>query len=474
MSLWTWNELVRACGIASGSASGTSAEGPVIDGISIDTRTLGSGDLFVALSGNPGPGFHTASTSARDGHDFAMQAGQAGAAAIMTHQAVAGDLPELRVPDTLQGLWDLARFSRGRMAGKVVAITGSSGKTTARVYLQHVLQAQGLTHGATGSLNNHWGLPLSMSRMPGDAEYGIFEIGMNHPGEIAPLAKLANPDIALLLNVLPVHIEYFENLDAIRQEKLTIASGLTEHGTLVLPDDLDHKGITNTVVTFGFSEQADVRCTEVKADSDGQLVISVDVAGTQARIELGCGGEHRILTSLAVLAVCHVLGIDMGRACESLATAQPPEGRGNQFTINGVGIIDDSYNANPSSVAYALDSLAAADFPDKSGMDAGNRRIAILGDMLELGAQSSAMHAGLLSHCAGLDQVIAVGEQMHGLYHLLPEAQQWFCAARASDIDLDELCDSLHPGDLVLIKGSNKIFWAENFVVGLVDRLRRR
>lgn len=470
MSLWTWNELISACGTESGPAASTSGAASGVDGISIDTRTLNPGDLFIALSGDPGPGFHSSSTSTSDGHDFVLQARQAGAAAIMVHKSVACDLPELRVPDTLQGLWDLARFSRRRMQSPVVAITGSSGKTTARVYLQHVLQSQGLTHGATGSLNNHWGLPVSMARMPGDSEYGVFEIGMNHPGEIAPLAELANPDVAVVLNVLPAHIGYFASLDAIRQEKLSIANGLTGTGTLVVPDSLEHTVITNPVVSFGFTEQADVRCLETQQDSrrQGQLLVSVDVAGRQTRFELGFGGEHRVLTSLAVLTVCHVLGVDINRACESLATAQPPDGRGNRYMVAGVCIIDDSYNANPSSVAYALDYLA----DDNRGQAAGARRIAILGDMLELGEQSSAMHTGLLPHCAGLDKVIAIGEQMRGLYQLLPDEQQWFYAAKASDIDVDLLCESLRPGDVVLTKGSNQIFWAENFVAKLVDRLR--
>lgn len=465
MSLWTWNELNSACGIVSDAAARTSSAAPGVDGISIDTRTLERGDLFIALSGDPGPGFHTSSINTRDGHDFASQAWQAGAAAIMVHKSVDCDLPELAVSDTLKGMWDLARFSRRRMQGQVVAITGSSGKTTTRVYLQHVLQSQGLTHGATGSLNNHWGLPLSMARMPGDSEYGVFEIGMNHPGEITPLTELAKPDVAVVLNVLPAHLGYFENLDAIRQEKLSIANGLTETGTLIVPDSLEHKVVSHPVVTFGFTGQADVRCLEMQPDSgrQGQLLVSVDVAGNQTSFDLGFGGEHRVLTSLAVLTVCHVLGMDIDSACDSLATAQPPEGRGNRFLVAGVCIIDDSYNANPSSVAYALDNL---------GQTTGARRIAILGDMLELGEQSAAMHAGLLSHCAGIDKVIAVGEQMEGLYQLLPEEQQWFYAAKAGDIDVDFLCESLRPGDVVLTKGSNKIFWVENFVAKLVDHLR--
>jgi UDP-N-acetylmuramoyl-tripeptide--D-alanyl-D-alanine ligase len=470
MSLWTWKELVSACGIAPGPVSGF--EDMSIDGISIDTRTLTPGDLFIALSGDPGPGFHTSSASTRDGHDFVSQAGQAGAAAIMTHKPVDSELPELRVPDTLRGLWDLARFSRRRNQGQVVAITGSSGKTTARAYLQHILQDQGLTHGALGSLNNHWGLPLSMSRMSADSAYGVFEIGMNHPGEIAPLAGLASPDVAVVLNVLPVHLEYFDSLDGIRLEKLSIASGLKDNGTLILPDTLDRAGVDRPVVTFGFSNEADIRCEGIDQHSDGRLVVNVDLAGTSNQLELGIGGEHRVLTSLATLAVSHVLGLDMQRACKRLATAQPPEGRGNQFVVNGICIIDDSYNANPSSVAYALDSLGTSDPPESSGK-AATRRIAILGDMLELGEQSSEMHTGLLPHCEGLDRIVTVGALMHDLYEKLPVQQQWFHADNASDIDVGGLCDSLRPGDVILVKGSNKIFWTQKFVDRLVDRLRQ-
>ncbi len=473
MHLWTWDELLSACFIDPDAAAGVAPVVPDVTGISIDTRTLESGDLFIALSGAPGPGFHMASMGTSDGHDFVLQAQQGGATAIMAHREVAVDLPVLRVPDTLKGLWNLARFARQRMSGKVIAITGSSGKTTARACLQHVLNDVGVTHGATGSLNNHWGLPLSMARMPRNAEYGVFEIGMNHPGEIAPLAELASPDVALLLNVLPAHIGFFDSLDAIRQEKLTICNGLTDAGSLVVPDTLEALEVNPSIVTFGFTEQADIRCLGVEplAVEPGSCRVSVDVAGTRFGFELGESGEHRVLTSLAVLAVCHVLGTDVRHCGAALATAQPPEGRGNRCLVDGICIIDDSYNANPASMAYALDNLGS--MGQQQDHSSTMRRIAMLGDMLELGEHSADMHTELLTHCAGVDKVIAVGEQMYALYKLLPPKQQWFYVEKVSDIDMDRLCESLHAGDTILVKGSNKIFWAQDFVAELVDRIRK-
>ena len=381
----------------------------------------------------------------------------------------------------MKGLWDLARAARQRIHGDVVAITGSSGKTTAREYLQHILQDQGATHAATGSLNNHWGLPLSMARMPADVKYGVFEIGMNHPGEIAPLSRLANPDVALVLNVLPAHIGFFENLDAIRWEKISIAQGLTETGILVLPDELDAGPQSHRILRFGFTDKADVRCLAMQPAEDGSGLLSVRVAVAEQEysFQLTLGGEHRVITSLAVLAVCYALGCDIGRACESLASANPPAGRGNLHQVNGISLIDDSYNANPASIAYALQSLAEfqnKEFQNKESQDIHQSsregsKIAILGDMLELGEHSRQMHAELLSHCQGIDKIITVGEEMQHLYDLLPTEQRWFHVASAAEIDLARLAVTLRPGDVVLTKGSNRIFWANQFVSKLQQLL---
>jgi UDP-N-acetylmuramoyl-tripeptide--D-alanyl-D-alanine ligase len=467
MSLWSWSELCRA--VNAQQILGDSE--PVVQGVSIDTRSLQPGDLFIALTGDPGPEFRGNSpvAGARDGHQFIRQAEAAGAAAALVHQVVDSALPLLVVEDTLDAMWNLARESIRRSPAKRVAITGSSGKTTARAFLQKVLSDQGPTHASIGSLNNHWGVPLSIARMPADSLYGIFEIGMNHPGEIEPLAKLTRPEVALVLNVYPAHIGAFGDLDGIRREKFSIAGGLTDNGTLVLPDTLEAWAESPNRLTFGYSTTADVRLLELQRRQDHPLGlrVSISINGQKHEFLTVWGGEHRVMTCLAVLGVVHALGADLAAACQSLEQVQPPEGRGNHWLINGIGLTDDSYNANPASMGYALANLVAA-----TDGGAGRRTIAILGDMLELGIESGQLHEGLLEHLDQVDKIIAVGPQMELLYNLLPPDKRWFWVASADAIDMDSLAGSLEPGDQVLVKGSNRIFWTNHFVSRLVSTLR--
>jgi len=455
MSLWNWQELNLALGLAGGG------DGPDVSGVSIDSRTLRAGDLFVALSGDPGPRFHSSFEGARDGHDFLESAVAAGAAAVLVDREVEAAVPQLRVEDTLDGLWDLARFARGRISGKVVAITGSSGKTTARVYVEHVLGELGVVHGSEGSLNNHWGLPLSIARMPRDTEFAVFEIGMNHVGEIAPLARLAAPDVAVVLNVLPAHLGFFDSLDAIRREKLSIAAGLSSSGILVVPDDLDLTGVApSEVITFGFSEHGDVRCRGYEQRDD--WLVSAASGGRELEFVLAEGGRHRVLTGLAPLAVVQALSADVQRAATSLRQVQLPEGRGNRHEIDGLVLVDDSYNANPASMSYALGLL---------GSSSAKRKIAILGDMLELGERATELHAGLAPDCDAVDMVITVGPTMKSLFDRLPQEKRWQHVESCRELDVVELSSHLLSGDELLVKGSKKMFWVEGFVARLLQQL---
>lgn len=449
MSLWQWRDLLDACGIQN------PAEGPNIEGISLDSRTVVAGDLFIALSGDPGPRFHSSSASDRDGHDFVENAEENGAVAVMVSRNIATNCSVIEVPNTLNGLWQLGEFARKRMRGRVVAITGSAGKTTARQWLEQILGNLGSTHASTASLNNHWGVPLSLARMPASSQYGVFEVGTNRPGEIEPLAELVSPQVSVLLNVLPAHIGNFDNLDAIRQEKLTIASPLEKGGTLIVPADLDLSGLKHgNIVTFGLTEDADVfgkalflpQYTEVDAS----------VLGTRVSYRLVAGGEHRVLTSLAVLAAayCLVDEVDLNKVCDGFSKLTTPKGRGNVNTIAGVTVIDDSYNANPITMAYAISAIA-------KGNPSG-KKVALLGEMLELGDESQLAHAET-SRLAEetLDGFITVGEGF------ISCPGNWGHVGFAAQVDLDELVRSLKPGDTLLVKGSNKIFWTEKFV----DRL---
>ena len=427
--------------------------GPNVDGIAIDSRRLEPGDLFVALPGDPGPRFTATTRSARDGHDFVDDAVAKGAAALLVHRPGDYEVPALLVDDTLDGLWALGRAARRRLRGPVVAVTGSSGKTTFKSFAARALGA----FATQGSLNNHIGVPLSLALTPPDAEAAVFEIGTNHPGEIEPLAKLVRPDVAVVLNVHPAHIEHFGSLAAIRREKFAIANGLDGDGALVTSPELatDFSGRT---VTFGAA--ADITLRYVDASG----VVELATPSGECHVPVPGGGIHRATSVAAVAAVLTALGRPLADLQRLAGTGLPP-GRGNRHTVNGIHVLDESYNANPASMAATLAAFA------KEG---GTRRIAILGDLLELGADAERYHADLADHCTRLDGVFCVGTQIGTLYNALPPAQRLGYGERADDAFLRRCVQSLAPDDHVLVKGSNGIFWANGFVAALVDELRRR
>lgn len=423
------------------------ADGPAVNGIGIDSRTLVAGDLFVALCGDPGPRFQVTSRSDRDGHDYIDDAAAHGAALALVHRDGDYPLPVLRVDDTLAGLWDLGRAGRARLRGPIVAVTGSSGKTTFKSFAAAALGA----FATDGSLNNHIGVPLSLARVPRHAEGGVFEIGTNHAGEIEPLAKLVAPHVAVVLNVHPAHIGNFSSLEAIRREKVSIARALDADGVLVCPAGLE-TDYAGRILTFGRSSEADV-C--LRNSARGVAELRTPVGCIEAAVP--SGGEHRALSVAALAAALIALDLPLAHL-HRLADTRVPRGRGNRIDVGYITLIDESYNANPSSMAATLDAF---------GVEDGRRRIAILGDMLELGDDSERYHANLAAHCADLDGVLCVGSRMRALYEALPEKQRLGWAESADATFVDHCVAVLQPGDIALVKGSNGIFWANRFVTKL-------
>jgi len=451
--LWHWQDALRAVG------STVSAEGPDLMGVSIDSRTLQPGDLFVPIS-NQLPAPYNQSPVGRDGHEFLVDALERGASAALVSRPVANQLPRIEVADTFQALWQLAQHARDRLltGSSVVAVTGSSGKTTLRAWLEAVLSAQFPTHASINSYNNHLGVPLSLARMPANTIKAIFEVGTNHPGEIMPLTNLVRPDIAVVLNVLPVHIGHFKSINALKREKLSIAAGLNQGGSLILHEDLYedlHEGLPGPtdieVITFGFATKADVQIVSMDDLSPQRSHLAINVLGERVAVDLPVSGRHWALTTAACLAVVSQAGGNLDQAALTLSSILVPEGRGNQQVVKEISIIDESYNANPISMLQAIANLKRQQ---------GGRQIAILGEMLELGAQSIQAHDQVLKACQGVDRLITVGAPFSK--DRLEFGQDHYQIAQ--DIDIEVLAKGLKPGDTLLVKGSNAVFWRNGFV----------
>ena len=441
--LWTSEEAHAATG-------GQGPAGWAAQGVSIDTRTLMPGDLFVALMGD-----------SRDGHAFVPDALKRGAAAALVSQDVPSAAPLLRVADTLQGLRDLGIAARARTRAKIVAVTGSVGKTSTKEALRHVLAAMGETHASAASYNNHWGVPLTLARMAPTARYGVFEIGMNHAGEIAPLARMVAPNVAVITTVEPVHLAHFSSVRAIAEEKGEIFAGLTLDGTAVINRDNPYYTLLRQkaeaygarhVLGFGAHSEADSRLLDY-IPSETNSKITALICGRPLACVVGSPGRHMALNALAVLAAVHALGGDVDRAAHALADLAPPKGRGvrSRITLPGGAavLIDESYNANPASMRAAL-SLLGATAPGPGG-----RRIAVLGDMLELGDDAPAYHAGLAESVAQehVDLVFTAGPLMEHLHQALPASRRGAHAVQSSEI-ADLLPRALKSGDVVMVKGS--------------------
>ena len=453
--LWTFRELAQAVGASA-------ADGPDIGGICIDSRRLAGGDLFVALAGDPGPRFTATSRSDRDGHDFIDDAVAKGAAAVLAHRPGDYRAPTLLVEDTLDGLWDIGAAARRRLSAPVVAVTGSSGKTTFKSFAAAALGA----FATDGSLNNHIGVPLSLARAPRNANGAVCEIGTNHPGEIAPLSKLVAPHVAVVLNVHPAHIENFGALEAIRREKASIAEGLGDDGVLVHAADVAADCDGRRVTFGGADEDADVRLAGLRRGREGSVAV-LDTAGGRVEAPVPAGGVHRARSVAALAAVLLALDVPLD-ALERLAALEVPRGRGNVVEAGGVALVDESYNANPESMKATLDAFAAS--PERQG----GRRIAVLGDMLELGADAVRHHRQLAAHCEGLHGVFCVGSRMRALHDALVPRLRLGHAEEADAAFVARCARTLEVGDRVLVKGSNGTFWAKGFVAALTAALDDR
>ncbi len=434
MTLWSASELKEATGGIMSQPFGA-------DGLSIDTRTLVPGDLFVALVGE-----------GRDGHAFVADALAKGATGAMVHADIPG--PVLRVDDTLAGLTRLGGYARWRFSGRLVAVTGSVGKTTTKEMLRAALSAFGPTHAAVASYNNHWGVPLTLARTPHEAAFCIAEIGMNHAGEIAPLARLARPHVAVVTTVAKAHVGYLGSIEAIADEKASIMQGLEPDGIAVLPADSDQlprlraAAGQSLVMTFGMDPAADVRLVHVEADADGSL-IHVDIVGQTASFRLNAPGRHMVGNALATLAAVTALGLDPTRAIDALEAFVPLVGRGARRAVQvGCGsaqLLDESYNGNGASMRAALDVLR---------LQPARRRIAVLGDMLELGDEGPAEHAGLADAVVGsADCLFTCGPLMQALFDAVPERLRGVHAANSTAL-APVVAAALRRGDVVLVKGS--------------------
>lgn len=444
-ALWTSAEIAAA-------TNGRAGRRFSADGVSIDSRKIARGDLFVALHG---PNF--------DGNDFVAGALTSGAAGAMVDRlpvGLAADMPVVVVEDTLRGLADLGAAARARTPAKFAAVTGSVGKTSTKEALKAALEPFGRTYASVGNLNNHWGAPLSLARMPRDTEYGVFELGMNHAGEITPLSQLVKPEVAIITAVEAVHIEFFPSVAEIADAKAEIMDGLDARGTVILPRDNPHydrlvaharrRGIAN-ILSFG-SDAGDAKLIDCVVTPTGSRV-TAEVMGRRVSYALGLPGLHQAKNSLAVLCAVAALGLDVATGAAALGSLAALKGRGARENLvlpaGPITLLDESYNASPASVRAALLLLAASQ-PAGEG-----RRIAVLGDMRELGVTGPMLHRELMPDivAAGVDRVFLVGPIMQELHAILSEPIRagHFAESTAA---IQPLLGSLRAGDVVLVKGS--------------------
>lgn len=452
-ALWTVAEVARALGLA-----GDYPETP-IDLVTQDSRAVKPGSLFVALSGTPSGGFVSSFASSRDGWEFAANAEQAGAVAMIVPHRIDGiSVPQLVVPDTLiDGLWALARAARARFHGPVIGLTGSAGKTSTKEFIAAYPGASA----SPSSFNNFWGVPLTLCNADPSASVWVVEMGMNQQGEIARLTELSQPTVALVVNVQPVHLEKLGSLEAIRKEKVSIARGLPSDGILVLPVDLAAPEWPGRVLRFGAG--ADVHAmSQVPAGESWD--VTADIAGRHLAFSLTPGAPHRLHNALAALASVAAAGLDPVLLARELGEVGIMTGRGVEQRIGEIVLIDDSFNGNPASMAAALDSLQAR--------PVRGRRIAVIGDMLELGDEAPAYHADMVGHVTGIDRVYCVGPLMRHLFEKLPPEKRLGWHEDPATLDASQVAALLAPDDVVVIKGSKKIFWVNKFVQKLAAALQ--
>ena len=451
-ALWTSAEIAAATG-------GTSNAPFEITGVTFDSREVRAGDLFVAMPG-----------TVHDGHKFVDQAYASGAAGALVSQPAAG--PHVIVEDVFEALRALGRASRERSSAKIIGVTGSVGKTSVKEALYAAIDRfrPGKVHRSVKSYNNHTGVPLSLARMPRDAEYAILEMGMNNAGEIAALTALVRPNVALITSIAPAHIENLGSEEAIADAKAEIFEGLEPEGIAIVPNDTPYRDRlvkaarrhAEQIITFGGGD-ADVHAVHAVIAESGGSLISAALLERELTFTIAQRGEHWVTNALAVLATVEALGADVAVAGLALADMAGLKGRGERHTLELAGgealLIDESYNANPASMAATLKSLG--------GEKQATRRIAVLGPMRELGTHSAELHAGLAPAVldAHVDELILIGEEMR------PLAEQVVGKVSLDFVDTveqatDELLHRVRPGDAVLVKASNSVGLAK-----LVERV---
>ncbi len=447
--LWTVAAMAEAM-----RAARSGALPAAITGISIDSRTITPGEAYFAIKGD-----------VHDGHDFVEAALKNGATVAVIADAhrnqFSNDAPLLVVPDVLAALVDLGIAARARLQAKVIAVTGSVGKTSTKEALRRVLGAQGKTHASVASFNNHWGVPLTLARCPADCVYAVFEIGMNHAGEIEPLVKMVRPHVAIITTVEPVHLEFFSGIEAIADAKAEIFLGLEPGGAAVLNRDnsqfkrlkkrAEKSGVAR-IVAFGTDKKADARLLDISLHADCSAV-HADILDHDITYKIGMPGRHMAMNSLAVLAAAVLAGADLAAAGLSLAEMQAATGRGARLKLGlpqgPATLIDESYNANPASMAAALDVLGQAVVGPRG------RRIAVLGDMLELGPEGPKLHRALADAVTAnkIDLVFCCGPLMRNLWDALPSTRRGGYAEHSAALEGD-VAAALRAGDAVMVKGS--------------------
>jgi UDP-N-acetylmuramoyl-tripeptide--D-alanyl-D-alanine ligase len=445
--LWSRNELVGVLG----APVGAPLAGP-IEGVSIDSRTLARGDLFFAIKGDKS-----------DGHNYVASAFAAGAGAAVVERARQSQWaalgPLFAVDDALLALQRLGVAARRRTSARIVAVTGSVGKTTTKEMLRVALSAGGPTHASAASYNNHWGVPLTLARMPAGAAFAVFEIGMNHAGEITPLAAMVRPHVALVTSIAPVHIEHLGSLEAIAEAKAEIFSGVEPGGVIILNRDAPKfallerraRATGRTVRTFGADGAADARLARFEPE---RARVEALVDGRRIAFTLGAPGLHMAQNALGVLLAVEALGADLAQGAAALAQFAPQSGRGERLKLRAADgeftLIDESYNANPASMRAAL-ALLGATKPARGG-----RRIAVLGDMLELGAEATRLHADLADDLARheVDLLFCAGPLTRALFDAAPAAMRGAWAGRSAELT-PALLEATRGGDVVMVKGSH-------------------
>ena len=446
--LWTSDEIV--------SATGGRMEGEVtlaLNGVAIDSRAISEGDIFVAIKGDR-----------TDGHEYAANALKAGAGVAIVSRpdsSMREAGPLLIVDDALVALEEMGRAARTRSSAHIIAVTGSVGKTTTKDALKVALSSCGDTHASVSSFNNQWGVPLTLARLPRNAHFGVFEVGMNHAGEIATLVDMVRPHTAIITAIAESHLGHFASLIDIAHAKAEIFSGVVANGVAIINRDTGFfdllrdaaraQGITD-IRGFGEMDGSDIKLKRANLH-DACSCVTADVRGQEVTYKLGAAGKHVVMNSLAVLGACQAAGADLARCAVALANITPPSGRGVRHNLGTDGIhvtvIDESYNANPASMRAALEMLGASE-PSGRG-----RRVAVLGDMLELGDHSDRLHGELIEplQTADVDTVFACGSAMNALWRKLPASARGAYAPTSQEL-IAPLLESVQDNDIIMIKGS--------------------